>query len=64
MGRTFAFTIIAVVIETVLGVAIALILNRDMRGKNVIKTLFLLPMVATPVAVVWSGCSCMSLPLA
>jgi len=43
------------VIETVLGVAIALILNRDMRGKNVIKTLFLLPMVATPVAVgmVW-----------
>ncbi|HAN94245.1 MAG TPA: sugar ABC transporter permease, partial [Firmicutes bacterium] len=34
---------------------IALILNRDMRGKNVIKTLFLLPMVATPVAVgmVW-----------
>ena len=55
VGRTFAFTIIAVVIETVLGVAIALILNRDMRGKNVIKTLFLLPMVATPVAVgmVW-----------
>ncbi len=55
VGRTFLFTIVAVLVETFLGVVIALILNRDMRGKNVIKTLFLLPMVATPVAVgmVW-----------
>lgn len=55
VGRTFAFTVIAVLVETVLGVAIALVLNRDVRGKNIIKTLFLLPMVATPVAVgmVW-----------
>ena len=55
VGRTCLFTIVAVLVETFLGVVIALILNRDMRGKNVIKTLFLLPMVATPVAVgmVW-----------
>lgn len=55
VGRTFAFTLVAVLVETILGVIIALILNRDMRGKNLIKTLFLLPMVATPVAVgmVW-----------
>lgn len=53
--RTFYFTIVAVAVETLLGVAIALVLNRDMPGKNFIKTLFLLPMVATPVAVgmVW-----------
>jgi len=55
MGRTLAFSFGAVAIETVLGVAVALFLNREMRGKNLTKTLFLLPMVATPVAVgmVW-----------
>ena len=55
VGRTFAFTMIAVAVETFLGVVIALILNRETRGQNFIKTLFLLPMIATPVAVgmVW-----------
>lgn len=55
VGRTFSFTVIAVAVETILGVAIALVLNREIPGKNIIKTLFLLPMVATPVAVgmVW-----------
>lgn len=55
VGRTFVFTVVAVLIETVVGVIIALVLNREMPGKNLIKTLFLLPMVATPVAVgmVW-----------
>lgn len=53
--RTFYFTVLAVVLETSLGVAIALVLNRDIPGKNLVKTIFLLPMVATPVAVgmVW-----------
>lgn len=55
VGRTFAFTVVAVAGETILGVAIALVLNKEIPGKNFIKTLFLLPMVATPVAVgmVW-----------
>lgn len=54
-GSTFYFTIAALALETVLGVAIALLLYRDFRGKNIVKTLFLLPMVATPVAMglVW-----------
>lgn len=53
--RTFAFTLAAVAVETVLGVAIAMLLNQDFRGKNILKTLFLLPMIATPVAIglVW-----------
>jgi multiple sugar transport system permease protein len=55
MGRTLAFSFGAVAVEMILGVAIALFLNREIRGKNLTKTLFLLPMVATPVAVgmVW-----------
>lgn len=53
--RTLYFTVVAIVIETVLGVAIALLLNKDFKGKNIVKTIFLLPMVATPVAMgmVW-----------
>ncbi|SDF02129.1 carbohydrate ABC transporter permease [Sporolituus thermophilus] len=48
---TVYFTALAVGVETVLGVAIALILNREFVGKNLVKTLLLLPMVATPVAI-------------
>lgn len=53
--RTFYFTVVALIGETVQGVALALLLNRDFPGKNLLKTLFLLPMVATPVAIgmVW-----------
>lgn len=51
----FYFTVATVVIETVLGVGIALLMNQNIVGKGLVKTLFLLPMVATPVAVglVW-----------
>ena len=51
VGRTFAFTFFAVVIEGFLGVAIALMLNRAFVGKSIAKLLLLLPLVATPVAV-------------
>jgi multiple sugar transport system permease protein len=51
LGRTFTFTLFAVAIEVVLGVAIALILNRAFVGKSIAKLLLLLPLVATPVAV-------------
>ncbi|KJR47420.1 ABC-type transporter [Desulfosporosinus sp. I2] len=55
LWRTFSFTISAVAVETVLGVGIALLFNQDFKGKNALKTLFLLPMIATPVAIglVW-----------
>jgi multiple sugar transport system permease protein len=53
--RTIVFTIAAVIIETVLGVAIAVLLNREFFARGFVRTLFLLPMVATPVAIalVW-----------
>lgn len=51
IGRTVAFTVFAVAIEAVLGVAIAIILNRAFVGKSLAKLLLLLPLVATPVAV-------------
>ena len=53
--RTVYFTALALAVEVVLGVAIALLLNRDFRAKNLVRTVFLLPMMATPVAIgmVW-----------
>lgn len=55
VGKTFTFTGAALFFETLLGVSIALLLFRDFRGKNFVKTIFMLPMVATPVAMglVW-----------
>jgi len=53
--NTFYFTIVALAVEMILGLAIAVLFNRSFKGKNIAKTLFLLPMVATPVAMglVW-----------
>ncbi len=53
--RTFVFAAVALSFEVVLGISIALLLNRAFFGKNLTKTAFLLPMVATPVAIgmVW-----------
>jgi multiple sugar transport system permease protein len=55
LRRTFYFTILAVVVETFLGVAIAVLLNREFLGKGLLRTIFLFPMIATPVAIalVW-----------
>ncbi len=52
---TLYFTILATALQVVLGVALALLLNRPFRGKGFFRSIFLLPMVATPVAIalVW-----------
>jgi multiple sugar transport system permease protein len=55
LWRTFSFTFAAIIVETTFGIGIALLFNQDFKGKNALKTLFLLPMIATPVAIglVW-----------
>jgi multiple sugar transport system permease protein len=55
-GLTINYTVAAVIAEMGLGVIMALILNRDFKGVGLVRTLFLLPMVATPVAsiLIWS----------
>jgi multiple sugar transport system permease protein len=54
-ARTFTFTALSVAGSIVLGMVMALILNREFRGARWARTAFLLPMVATPVAtsLVW-----------
>jgi multiple sugar transport system permease protein len=55
IGRTIYFTALAVGVEVMLGVAIALILNKEFRGRRIVSSVLLLPMMATPVAIamVW-----------
>jgi multiple sugar transport system permease protein len=55
VGRTFYFTAVAMAVEVVFGVAIALLLNREWAGKRLVNSIMLLPMMATPVAIamVW-----------
>lgn len=54
-GRTMLFSVCAIIVEVILGVGIAILLNRKFVGKGIARTVFLLPMVATPVAIgmVW-----------
>ncbi len=51
LGRTFSFTALAVSVETLFGTIVALILNREFKGKGFIKLMMLLPLVSTPVAI-------------
>ncbi len=53
--RTFLFTILGVSAQTIIGTALALLFHREFMGKGLVRTLSLLPMVATPVAIslVW-----------
>ena len=49
--RTIYFTIIAVSVETVLGVGLAVLFNREFWGRGLVRTLSILPMMATPTAI-------------
>jgi len=46
----FLFSIISLSVELLIGLGLALLLNREIKGKNIFRTLFILPMMATPVA--------------
>lgn len=54
--NTLIFTGVAVPVQLVLGMAIAVLFNRELPAKGLIRTVILLPMVATPVAIalIWS----------
>ncbi|MDQ0827590.1 multiple sugar transport system permease protein [Arthrobacter sp. B2I5] len=51
VGRTLAFTGVALAFEVVLGMCVALLLWRPFRGEKWVRVAILLPLVATPVAV-------------
>src|SRR5206468_7082155 len=56
IGHTFYFTVLAVVFPLVLGTIAALIFHREFRWRGVLRAVFTMPMMATPVAIalVWT----------
>lgn len=56
LRNTFYFTVLAVPTQLVLGIGLAVLFDRNFPGKGIVRTIMLLPMVATPVAValIWA----------
>ncbi len=52
---TFYFVIITVSVEMLLGFALALLFNNEIKGKNVFRAIMTLPLFATPVAMGYLG---------
>jgi multiple sugar transport system permease protein len=55
LGHTFVYAAIALTLEFLLGLAFALLLNHNLRGRNAFRALLLVPMMLPPVVVgvVW-----------
>ena len=51
VGVTLKFAISVVSVEMIIGVGLALLLDRNIRGMSVLRTLFILPMMIAPVVV-------------
>ena len=52
---TFIFVFFSVSISMLLGFGLALLLNREMRGRNIFRAIMILPLFATPVALGYLG---------
>ncbi|MEO1238495.1 MAG: sugar ABC transporter permease [Pseudomonadota bacterium] len=51
LGVTLTFVFFVVTFEMVIGVGLALLLDRNIRGMSILRTLFILPMMIAPVVV-------------
>lgn len=52
---TLTFVVVTVTVEMLVGFGLALLLNQEIRGKNVLRALMILPLFATPVAMGYLG---------
>jgi len=55
LKNTFLFTLIALTLQTTLGVLCALLFDTEFKGRGIVRTVFIVPMATTPVAIslVW-----------
>ncbi|MCB0046521.1 MAG: sugar ABC transporter permease [Caldilineaceae bacterium] len=52
---TLWFVLVTVTVEMLVGFGLALLLNREMQGKNILRAIMVLPLFATPVAMGYLG---------
>ncbi len=50
-GRTIVFVVVGTGVSIVIGFLLAILLNRNLKGKGIIRTCLIVPMVMTPVVV-------------
>lgn len=55
LSITYVFVVGAVAAEMILGFLLALLFNREMRGRSMLRTIITLPIFATPVAIGFLG---------
>lgn len=53
--NTFFYVIAGVIIQYFFGFGLALLLNQDFFGRNLVRVIFLMPMMVTPVAAAYTG---------
>jgi multiple sugar transport system permease protein len=53
--NTLTFVIAGVIVQYIVGFGLALVLNQPFFGRNVVRVIFLMPMMMTPVAVAYTG---------
>ena len=53
--NTMVYVFFGVTIQYVLGLGLATVLNQPFRGRNLVRVIFLMPMMITPVAAAYTG---------
>jgi multiple sugar transport system permease protein len=53
--NTLTYVIIGVIVQYIIGFGLAVVLNQSFLGRNVVRIIFLMPMMMTPVAVAYTG---------
>jgi multiple sugar transport system permease protein len=53
--NTLTFVILGVIVQYVVGFGLALVLNQEFIGRNIVRVIFLMPMMMTPVAAAYTG---------
>ncbi|NLX11716.1 MAG: sugar ABC transporter permease [Chloroflexi bacterium] len=53
--NTLYYVFIGVIVQYIIGFGLALVLNESFRGRNLVRVIFLMPMMTTPVVVAYTG---------
>lgn len=53
--NTLYYVVVGVIVQYIIGFGLALLLNQDFFGRVIFRTIFLLPMMMTPVAAAYTG---------
>ena len=51
IGHTFEFTVVTVILKTLLGLGLALLLNKGLKSRNLFRTIFFLPYALAPLII-------------